>query len=399
VAGASSVVTPLPGWLRRAVAYGLAVIVLTILAWLVVVALLRIGLVAFSLLAAVLLTALLAPPAHRLRESGLPKALAALVSLTLLVGVPVGVGYLIYTQVMRQVADIGPAVSEGTQQVRDWLVQGPLALDPSRIDNLLASASTGATQALPSPVAGTATAVSALTGVALVLFTVFFLVKDGDLIWRWVLGWMPLDHRESVDGGGRVAWATITAYVRGTALVALADAVGIGLGLLVLGVPLWLSLTLLTFIGAFVPIIGATLAGGAAVLVTLVTNGPTHALIVLGVVLVVQQLESNLLQPLIMSGVVKLHPLAIVTAVACGTLLLGIAGAVLAVPVVAVIYRVVSFLSGHDAAVAAEEAEDAAAAEDARAAADGEGGWGRRGPRGRWGRRSHRAGRGSRDGR
>lgn len=357
VAGASSVISPLPGWLRRGVAYGLAVIVLSLVGWLVVMALLRVGLVAFVLLAALLLSALLAPPAHNLRQAGVPRSLAALLSLAVLIGVPVGIGYLLYTQVTQQMQDIGPAVTEGLDTIRDWLVAGPLQMDQAAIDDLRASAITTVRDAAPSPVAGTATAISAVTGVALLVFAVFFLVKDGDTIWRWALSWVPVDHRQQVDGGGRVAWTTLTAYVRGTALVALGDSVGIGIGLLVLGVPLWLSLTLLTFIGAFVPIIGATAAGAAAVLVTLVTNGPTDALIVLGIVLLVQQVEGNLLQPLIMSGVVKLHPLAIVTAVTAGTLLLGIAGAVLAVPVVAVAYRVVGFLSGHDDAPPVTDAD------------------------------------------
>lgn len=346
--GSSTVIGPLPGWLRRGVAYGLAVIVLSLVAWLVVNALLRVGLVAFVILAALLLAALLAPAANRMRDAGLPSAVAALLSLVVLIGVPVGIGYLLYTQVTQQLQDIGPAVTQGLDRVRDWLVNGPLEVDQSGIDDLRTSALSTAQDLAPSAVAGTTTAISVVTGLLLLLFTVFFLVKDGGKIWRWALSWIPVDHRPRVDGGGRVAWTTLTAYVRGTALVALGDSIGIGIGLLVLGVPLWLSLSLLTFVGAFVPIIGATVAGAAAVLVTLVTNGPTDALIVLGIVLLVQQLEGNILQPLIMSGVVKLHPLAIVISVTAGTLLLGIAGAVLAVPFVAVAYRVIGYLTDHD---------------------------------------------------
>ncbi len=322
--------------------------VLSVVAWLAVSALLRVGLVAFALLAALLLTALLAPLALSLRSAGLPRALAAMMSLVLLIGVPAGIGYLIYSQVMQQVQDIGPAITEGIDRIGRWLMQGPLALDTARLDELRTSAVDTAQSALPGAVAGTTTVISALTGLLLVVFAVFFLVKDGDTMWRWALGWVSEEHRDRVDGGGRITWTTLTAYVRGTALIALCDAIGIGIGLLVLGVPLWLSLALLTFISAFVPIVGATVAGAAAVLVTLVTNGPVDALIVLAIVLVVQQVEGNVLQPLIMSGVVKLHPLVVVSAVTAGTLLLGIAGAVLAVPLVAVAFRLVSYLSGHE---------------------------------------------------
>jgi len=139
----------------------------------------------------------------------------------------------------------------------------------------------------------------------------------------------------------------LTGYVRGTVIVAFTDAVLIGAALLLLDVPLWLSLALLTFLGAFVPLLGATVAGAAAVLVTLVTNGQTDAVIVLLVTVAVQQLEGNLLQPFVVGRAVRLHPLAILTAVTAGGLLLGIAGAVIAVPVVAVAYRVTAFLAGH----------------------------------------------------
>jgi len=352
------VLSPLPGWLRRAVAYGVAVVVLSLVAWLVVSALLRVGLVVFALLAAVLLAALLAPLAVTLRTAGLPRALAALVSLLLLLGVPVGIGYLIYSQVMQQVQDIGPAVTEGIDRISQWFMDGPLDLDSAGLDDLRSSAVDTAQSVLPGAVAGTTTVVSALTGLLLVVFAVFFLVKDGDTMWRWALGWVSEEHRDRVDGGGRLTWTTLTAYVRGTALVALCDATGIGIGLLVLGVPLWLSLALLTFVGAFIPIVGATVAGAAAVLVTLVTNGPVTALIVLAIVLVVQQVEGNVLQPLIMSGVVKLHPLVVVSAVTAGTLLLGIAGAVLAVPLVAVGYRLIGYLSGHEDGPEEDEEED-----------------------------------------
>lgn len=342
--------TPLPGWLRRAVAYGLALLVLLLLGTLLVTAVLRIGLVSFALLAAVLLAALLAPLSERLRGAGLPGALAAAVSILVLLGIPTGIGALIFSSVADQVDELGPALLEAVDGIREWLQDGPLAIDPTVIDDLTGSAAGAAEEAAPGAVAGTTTVARGLIGVVLTVFAVFFLVKDGRRMWDWLLRWFPRGQtRDKVDGSGRVAWTTLTSYVRGTALVALVDAVGIGLGLVVLGVPLWLSLALLTFVGGFVPILGAFVAGVVAVLVTLVTNGPTDALIILVVVVVVQQVESNLLQPLIMGQVIRLHPLVIACAVTSGTLVLGVAGAVIAVPVVAVVYRVVSYLSGHDA--------------------------------------------------
>lgn len=352
-----SVLAPLPFWLQRLVAYGVAAVVLSVVAWLLVRALLSVGLVAFALLAAVLLTALLAPLAGRLCRAGVPAAVAALTSIVLLIGVPAGIGVLVYNRVRAQLSDIGPAVTEGLDDIRDWLVSGPLGLEAAQIEEMSGTAVEGARDLLPDVVSGTVTVVQALTGVVLVIFTVFFLVKDGRAMWGWALRWVPRQRRERFDGGGRQVWATLTSYVRGTMLIALVDAVGIGAGLLLLGVPVWLSLALLTFLGAFVPIVGATVAGAVAVLVTLVTNGVTDAVIALVIVVAVQQLESNLLQPLIMGAVVRLHPLAVIAAVTCGTLLLGIAGAVLAVPVVAVGYRLVTYLSDHDEKVEHEDEE------------------------------------------
>ncbi len=347
--------SPLPSWLRRAVAFGVALLVLLPLFVLLVTAMVQIGLVSFALLAAVLLAALLAPLSERLRRAGAPGALAAAASILVLLGIPTGIGALIFSSVAAQLDDLGPALLQAVDGIREWLENGPLAIDPTVVDDLTGSAAGAAEEAAPGAVAGTTTVARGLIGVVLTVFAVFFLVKDGSRMWSWLLRWFPRgETRDKVDGSGRVAWTTLTSYVRGTALVALVDAVGIGLGLVILDVPLWLSLALLTFVGGFVPILGAFIAGVVAVLVTLVTNSLTDALIILVVVLVVQQVESNVLQPLIMGQVIRLHPLVIACAVTSGTLVLGIAGAIIAVPVVAVLYRVASFLSGHDAAEAEE---------------------------------------------
>jgi putative heme transporter len=179
------------------------------------------------------------------------------------------------------------------------------------------------------------------------VFLVFFLLKDGEQMWAWFLARVPGARRTQLDGAGRAAWSTLTRYTGGLVVVALVDAVAIGLALLLLGVPFWLTLTLLTFFGAFVPLLGATVSGAVAVLVTLVTNGVTDAVVVLVVVIVVQQVEGNVLQPLIMRRAVHLHPVVTLVAVTAGALVLGVAGALLAVPVVAVAHRVAEHLRTH----------------------------------------------------
>ena len=166
-----------------------------------------------------------------------------------------------------------------------------------------------------------------LTGLLIAMFATFFMVKDGRQIWSWVVGLFPRDTRARADGAGLRAWHTLISYVRATLAVALVDAIGIGVGAAVLGVPLALPLGVLVFLGSFVPIVGATVTGLVAVLVALVAKGPVTALLLLGVVLVVQQVEGHVLQPLLLGRAVKVHPLAVVLAIATGVLLAGIVGA------------------------------------------------------------------------
>ncbi len=196
-------------------------------------------------------------------------------------------------------------------------------------------------QALPSPVAGATSAAEILASALLAVFLLFFFLRDGEQMWSWMMHRMPASRAGRIDRAGRSGWQTLMSYTHGTAAVAAVDAIGIGAALFILQVPLALSLALLTFISAFVPIIGATVAGAAAALVTLVTNGSRDALIVLAVVVIVQQVEGNLLQPVVMRRAIQLHPVITLLAVTAGTLVAGVAGALIAVPLCAVIYHAV----------------------------------------------------------
>ena len=174
-----------------------------------------------------------------------------------------------------------------------------------------------------------------ITGFFLALFTLFFFLKDGRSIWLWLVGLFPGDSRAYIDEAARRAWRTHVSYVRATAAVALIDAIGIGIGLAVLGVPLVIPLAALVFLGAFIPILGSFLAGSVAVLVALVSKGPITALIALAVVILVMQVEGHILQPLLLGRAVRVHPLAVVLSIAAGLLIGGIFGALIAVPIVA----------------------------------------------------------------
>lgn len=340
-AGAGSTV---PAWAARALVVSGAVLATAGAVWLLFWLLLRVPLLTVALVVALLLAALMAPLARRLRRAGAPDAVAALVAVLALLAVLTGIGLLVGLRATARLQELARPLGAAVDRIRVWLIDGPLALDPTQVADLRNQVVTWLYDLAPTPAQGARTGVYALSALILVLFLVFFLLKDGARMWAWVLERVPAGGRERVDGAGRVAWSTVRSYTGGLVLVAFIDAVGIGVALLVLGVPLWVSLTLLTFLGAFVPLFGATVSGAVAVLVTMVTNGLSDAIIVLVVVIVVQQVEGNVLQPLIMGRALDLHPVVILVAVTAGTLLFGLAGALFATPTVAVAYRVTEHL-------------------------------------------------------
>ena len=346
--GARSWARPAPApWALRVLTTSGAVLALAAAGSLVLWFLLRVPLLTVAIAVALLLTALVEPVARRLCHRGLPTALAALLSVLLLVGILTGVGFLLGFRATAKLRDLTQPLAAGIDRIRVWLVEGPLRLDPDQVADLRNAVVTGIYELTPDPTAAARLALHLLAAVILVAFLLFFLLKDGAAMWVWLLQRVPDRRRGQVDGAGRCAWTVLSRYVRGVVVVALIDAVGIGVALFVLDVPLWVSLTLLTFIGAFVPLFGATVSGAVAVLVTLVTNGLGDAVIVLVVVLVVQQVEGNLLQPLIVGRALRVHPAAVLVAVTAGTLLWGLVGALLAVPLMAVTYRAGEYVRQH----------------------------------------------------
>lgn len=315
---------------------------------LVVVVVGRLQTVVLPLFLGLLLTALLSPLARLLcGRLKIPNALAAILSVLMLLAVLVGGVALIATSAVKQVQQLGPTLSNGVDQVRNWLQTGPLHLGSERVDALAKSAtnalSSGSTYT-GAVVSGAGAGVSFLTGFILTLFVLFFFLKDGPVLWGWCVAHLPERWRERADTAGAEVWTALGSYTRGAVAVAAFDALFIGVGLLLLGVPLALSLALLTFLAAFVPIVGAVVAGALAVLVALAAKGFGTAVAVLVLVLVVQQIEGNVLHPVIMRRAVELHPVVIVVAVAAGGTLGGIAGAAIAVPLVAVTRVAVSSL-------------------------------------------------------
>ena len=337
--------SPDPGALSPAlvetVAYAWRFLVLVAVAAVVAYAAAAVSLVTIAVAVALLVAALLSPINMLGRRAGLPAPAAAAAALLSGIGLIAAVGWLIYTRLTAEMDELRVGVVEGVESTVSWLETGPLGLDEINLSQVTAQVS-DAVQANQSDLAGGAFAVaSGLTnlfaGIALMLFVTFFVLFDGRRMWCWVVGLLPTKMRSRTDDAGGHAWRALVEYMRATVLVAMFDAAFIGAGLLLLGVPLAVPLTALVFLGAFIPLVGAFVAGALAVLVALATEGLTVALLVLGLNIVVQQVEGNVLQPLLLGRMVSIHPVAIVLGISAGSLIAGIPGAVLAVPILATV--------------------------------------------------------------
>lgn len=297
---------------------------------------------------ALLLAALLMPAKNWLVRRGMNGVLATVgVFVGGLIAV-IGLITLVVQQFVRGAPMLAEQATGGLDEIRAWLSDLGWDISDAQLDGWFDTTTTWISDNSDKITSGAlSTAVSAghfFAGFLLALFTLFFFLKDGPLIWHWLLQFAPAQSRGALNGAAERSWETLGGYVKATALVALVDAVGIGIGLLILQVPLALPLAALVFLSSFIPMIGATLSGAVAVLIALVTVSPLTALLTLGVVLLVQQLESNLLQPLLLGKAVKVHPLAVILAIAAGALTAGITGALLAVPLAAAANAAVSYL-------------------------------------------------------
>jgi predicted PurR-regulated permease PerM len=327
-----------PNGLRTAAAWSWRLIVVIAGFYVLLYAAAYVAVVIVPVIVALLLAALLQPGAAGLVRRGWPRSLAAFTMLLVGLAVVVGIITLVVERFMAGFNDLAGQVSKGLDQIESFVVstfpitRGQLedAVGQAQ-DFLLNNQDTLATGALTTA----ATVGEVLTGIVLALFTLFFFLKDGRSIWLWLVGLLPRGSRAYIDEAARRSWRTLISYVRATVVVALVDAVGIGIGLAILGVPLVIPLAALVFLGAFIPIIGSFLAGSVAVLVALVSVGPVKALIALAIVILVMQLEGHVLQPLLLGRAVHVHPLAVVLSIAAGLLIGGIFGALIAVPTVA----------------------------------------------------------------
>jgi putative heme transporter len=337
----------------KVAAYAWRFLVIVGAAGVAVYALIQLRLIVIPVIVALFLSTILAPPAQWLTARRLPHLLSTWIVTLVAIGVFAGAFALIAPQVASEFGRLGQDIRSGSQQLIQWLSEGPLNLTEQEInrfvdqaaERLRENSSTFAQGAL----AGAIKAVEIVAATILMVVITFFFVKDGKSMWAWITKHFSDSNKRDVDEIGTRAWATLSAYVRGTALIALVDAVLIGSALLLVGVPLVVPLALLTFFGGFFPVVGAFAAGLVAVLVALATGGFTDALIIGVVITAIQQIEGDLLQPLILGRAVKLHPIVVLLSLTAGGVLAGIAGAFLAVPIAAVAATVGNYLANRPA--------------------------------------------------
>ncbi len=308
----------------------------------------RLTLVAIPITIALILASAMFPVVRKLRSWGFAPALAAVTTLLGSVAVIGGVIFLIVNAVRSQWSELADSAVEGFHKLQESFEGLPIQVSPEQFDEFKESATDFLTSSNfgSTAVAGISATGTFLTGLVLLFVVLFFFLKDGPQIWEFLL--RPFEgeaYARARRAGGKTV-SVLGHYIRGTASVAAVDAIGIGLGLVIIGVQLALPLSVIVFLTSFIPLVGATFAGILAALVALVSNGPIAALLVLGVVVLVNQLEGNFLQPVLMGRSLSLHPLVILLALTAGTITAGILGAVLSVPIAAVIWGVMNVWDG-----------------------------------------------------
>lgn len=347
-----------PRLLALTAAYAWRFLVVVAAAVILVYVLVTLRLIVIPMVVALLLSTLLVPLAERLRKRGLPSLLATWIVFGLSLGLLAAIVYFIVPAIADELDNLSRDVRQGTEDVITWLTEGPLDLTRAEIDGYIDRIADQVRERQSSIVSGAFKGayllVEVVIGALLTAVLTFFFVKDGNRIATALLEMFPRRRQDDIRTVSRRSWEALGAYIRGTAIVGIVDAVAIGGTMLVLGVPLVIPIAVITFFGAFFPLVGAVVAGVIAALVALVTTGFVPALILAAATIVVQQVEGDVLQPLVLGRAVNLHPLVILLSLTAGAIVAGIAGAFLAVPVAAVGAVVVAHLRGQEPDTVAE---------------------------------------------
>ena len=304
------------------------------------------------LFVAVLLAALAAPVSMGLRKLRFPRWLATVTTLIVFLVVVGGLFYLVINEVIRGWESLQARTILAYDDFVQYLLDSPLRVTEAQLNEWVTALATefniNSSWVLSGALSVTSSVGSWLVGAGIAIFALIFFIHDGSRIWEYVVSWFPKLARPAILGASRSGWSTLIEFVKVQILVAFVDALGIGLGAFFLGLPLVIPIAVAVFLGAFVPIVGGTVAAALAILVALVYEGPVTALIMLIIVLAVQQLEGQILQPLIMGPALRIHPLAVVLSIAAGGYLAGIAGVLFAVPVVAFTNVAIKYLAAGD---------------------------------------------------
>ena len=329
-------------------AQALLIIAISVVA---VFALLQIKLLVIPVLIALILAAAISPFVNMLKRRGINDGLSTVIAFVTLLAALGAIFTVIFFSVRSQWDDLVQQASTGLDQLQEFVLNGPIPVEEDQItqarDAIIEFATSS--QVRSGAITGISVVGEFLTGAALLVVILFFFLKDGQRIWSFLTSPFKGERATKLQRVGTKSQEVLGGYIRGTSVVALVDAVFIGVALFILQVPLALPLAMVVFIGAFIPIVGATMAGVLAALVALVANGPLVALIVIAVVIAVNQLEGNLLQPVVMGKSLQLHALVILLALTAGTLLAGIVGAVLSVPLTAVTWSIIKIWFSNEA--------------------------------------------------
>jgi predicted PurR-regulated permease PerM len=332
-----------PSWLATGSAWAWRLLLLAVVIYLIARLLGILYIVVVPCIAALLLTAVLQPLTSRLRRAGLPALAATWVTLLVAAVVLGGLVTLVANRVSADYSTLLAETKHTTAQVQSWLAGPPFHLKNNNVqkflNNIPSYLSKHKSLVEGTVVTGGKIASEFFGGLVLMIFVMFFLIKDGDRIWNWLLGAMRTGTARRMDRAGHAAWLVLVYYMRGTVIIAAIHAIVVGVALWIMGVPLAVPLAVVVFVAAFVPLVGLLVAGTLAVVVTLATKGWVDAVVLLGILIVEDQLEAHLLQPQVVGKMIRLHPLAVILSLAAGGILAGIPGAVVAVPIVAVITR------------------------------------------------------------
>jgi predicted PurR-regulated permease PerM len=339
-----------PGWLRTGAAWSWRLLLLAAVVYVAARIAEKIYIVVVPCAAALLLTALLQPAAGRLRRGWggrfrLPSILATWVTLLGTAAVLAGIGFLVSDRVSADYPTLVTETKHTSKQIQSWLSGPPFRLKGSSVQRFLDGVPHYLSQHKSlvegTVLTGSKIVAELLGALVLTLFVTFFLLKDGDRIWGWLIKELRPAAAERADRAGRAAWQALVYYMRGTVAVAAIHGLVVGIALWIMGAPLVVPLAVLVFLAAFIPMVGLFIAGALAILVVLASKGWLAAVVLFGVLVIEDQLEGHLLQPQVVGRAVRLHPLAVILSLAVGSVVAGIPGAVVAVPVVAVITRAV----------------------------------------------------------